>query len=593
MGRYPVARNHRKTLQPGSIADTVGLLAVWARHAPRGFARVEFHSEYARAEAERKLGEFLQPEAVPYHRIELPVRRTPSEVVRALIAGLESLGPAVVSITGFASAVAEDARTEFLGLLTWNRENLAEFNHRQIWWMTRDFVDAFIHTVPDLNSWFMVRLALTEEFRPPAVKESRFERPGFEQPKYKIDEAMRRATSLVERFCRAKELGTSPSDLMKLAASAAAAIADVRAPNLTIELEDQLLPEAIDLVSRPVPDELSKVRSLNSLARLLREQARFSEAEPLIRRALAIDERSYGPDHPDVARDLNNLALLLQATNRLGEAEPLMRRALAIGEQSYGPDHPEVAIHLNNLATLLQATNRLGEAEPLFRRALAIDERSYGPDHPDVARDLNNLAQLLKATNRLGEAEPLMRRALAIAEQSYGPEHPEVAIDLNNLASLLQDTNRLGEAEPLIRRALAIEERSHSPDHPDVARDLNNLAQLLQATNRLGEAEPLLRRALAIGEQSYGPDHPEVAIRLNNLARLLKATNRLREAEPLSRRHLEIFLKFTRATGHEHQHLRAAVRNYTILLEAMGETSEQIRARLDEIGRPFGMDLGG
>ena len=73
----------------------------------------------------------------------------------------------------------------------------------------------------------------------------------------------------------------------------------------------------------------------------------------------------------------------MQATNRLGEAEPLMRRALAIDEASYGPDHPNVAIDLNNLASLLQATNRLGEAEPLMRRALAIDEASYGPDHPD------------------------------------------------------------------------------------------------------------------------------------------------------------------------------------------------------------------
>ena len=62
-----------------------------------------------------------------------------------------------------------------------------------------------------------------------------------------------------------------------------------------------------------------------------------------------------------------------------------MRRALAIDEASYGPDHPDVAIDLNNLASLLQATNRLGEAEPLMRRALAIDEASYGPDHPNVA----------------------------------------------------------------------------------------------------------------------------------------------------------------------------------------------------------------
>ncbi len=57
-----------------------------------------------------------------------------------------------------------------------------------------------------------------------------------------------------------------------------------------------------------------------------------------------------------MATGLNNLAQLLQDTNRLAEAEPLMRRALAIDETSYGPDHPNVAIRLNNLATLLYRT---------------------------------------------------------------------------------------------------------------------------------------------------------------------------------------------------------------------------------------------
>jgi tetratricopeptide (TPR) repeat protein len=86
----------------------------------------------------------------------------------------------------------------------------------------------------------------------------------------------------------------------------------------------------------------------------------------------------------------------------------VMRRALAIGEKSLGPNHPDVATRLNNLAQLLQDTNRLAEAEPLYRRALAIDEKNLGPNHPNVAIRLNNLAQLLQATNRLAEAEPLM-----------------------------------------------------------------------------------------------------------------------------------------------------------------------------------------
>jgi tetratricopeptide (TPR) repeat protein len=309
---------------------------------------------------------------------------------------------------------------------------------------------------------------------------------------------------------------------------------------------------------------------LNNLAQLLKATNRLGEAEPLMRRALKIDETSFGPEHPEVATDLNNLAQLLQATNRLAEAEPLLRRVVEIFEEverDTGHMHPNYAGSLNNLAQLLQDTNRLGEAEPLMRRALAIDEASFGPEHPEVATDLNNLAALLKATNRLGEAEPLMRRALAIDERSFGPEHPDVAIDLNNLAALLQDTNRLGEAEPLMRRALAIDEASFGPEHPSVAIRLNNLAGLLQDTNRLGEAEPLMRRALAIDETSFGPGHPNVARDLNNLAQLLQATNRLGDAEPLMRGALAIF---EASLGPDHPSTRTVRGNLAALLREAG-----------------------
>ena len=69
---------------------------------------------------------------------------------------------------------------------------------------------------------------------------------------------------------------------------------------------------------------------------------------------------------------LNNLAGLLQNTNRLVETEPLFRRALAIDEKSFGPEHPAVARDLSNLAGLYYRTNRLAEAETLTRRMVEI-----------------------------------------------------------------------------------------------------------------------------------------------------------------------------------------------------------------------------
>jgi tetratricopeptide (TPR) repeat protein len=285
---------------------------------------------------------------------------------------------------------------------------------------------------------------------------------------------------------------------------------------------DALAPHALAVARHADTAEIAEPTSrlLNELGVLFDVKADYAEAEELKRRALAIVEKSYGPDHSEVAIRLNNLAVLFRDTNRPAEAEPLMRRALAIDEASSGPHHPDVAIRLNNLAQVLKAMSRPAEAELLMRRALAIWETSLRPNDPPIASGVGNLARLLHDTNRLAEAEPLMRRALAINEKSNGPHHPEVAVRLNNLAGLLLDTNRTAEAEPLFRRALAIDETSYGPDHPRVARDLNNLGGLLNVTNRGAEAQPLMRRALAILEQRLGLNHPNTVIARNNVAAL-------------------------------------------------------------------------
>ncbi len=56
---------------------------------------------------------------------------------------------------------------------------------------------------------------------------------------------------------------------------------------------------------------------LSSLASTLLELADWTEAESLMRRALAIDQKNLGTNSLPVARDLNNLAQLLRTTNRL------------------------------------------------------------------------------------------------------------------------------------------------------------------------------------------------------------------------------------------------------------------------------------
>jgi CHAT domain-containing protein/Flp pilus assembly protein TadD len=170
---------------------------------------------------------------------------------------------------------------------------------------------------------------------------------------------------------------------------------------------------------------------------------------------LAIKEKVFGSDNPDVAAPLNNLAGLYRDHGRYAEAVPLFERALAIREKANGPDDPDVAATLNGLALLYQGQGRYGDAELLYKRSLAIREKSLGPDYRDVAESLNNLGILYWKQGRYAEAEPLFKRSLAIFEKTLGSEHPDVALSLNNLAEFYRIQGRYSDALPIVQRTIS------------------------------------------------------------------------------------------------------------------------------------------
>src|SRR5258707_3595641 len=134
---------------------------------------------------------------------------------------------------------------------------------------------------------------------------------------------------------------------------------------------------------------------------LLSDTNRAAEAEPLYRRALAIDERSLGPDHPDVARDLNNLAVLLHDTNRAAKAEPLMSRCVLIllrFQRTTGHEHPNLRVYVEIYRGLL-ALRKLSESEIEARiKAAGGEAGKLSPIVPEVERLLRNNRRDRKST---------------------------------------------------------------------------------------------------------------------------------------------------------------------------------------------------
>src|SRR5260370_19514046 len=74
----------------------------------------------------------------------------------------------------------------------------------------------------------------------------------------------------------------------------------------------------------------------------------------------------------DAAMMFNNLALAYFAESRYTEAEPLYQRALAIQEKTLGKGHPDTASTLFHYSELLHKLQRKAEARRLANRARQI-----------------------------------------------------------------------------------------------------------------------------------------------------------------------------------------------------------------------------
>ena len=213
--------------------------------------------------------------------------------------------------------------------------------------------------------------------------------------------------------------------------------------------------------------------SMSNLGRVLDLQGKYVEAEKMYRQSLAVREKTLGRDHPDVATNLNNLAKVMQdlgkdqqigvsearararagaAVGALTEIENLYRRALAIQDRSLGREHPATALTLNNLGGLLAVRGDFAQAEQMQRAALGTMEKVFGEQHPDTAAVLTSLALALDNQGKIVEAEATYKRAIEVSRRTSNPR--SLLVNAANLGFALAKRGRYREALPYYKEAV-------------------------------------------------------------------------------------------------------------------------------------------
>jgi tetratricopeptide (TPR) repeat protein len=334
---------------------------------------------------------------------------------------------------------------------------------------------------------------------------------------------------------------------------------------------ERLLKQAVAEAEELGPDRSELATALDSLGIYYMIRDHDAEADQLLTRALAIEEKASGPESVEVSESLEHLAWIRTERKQYESAEGLARRAVAIREKHAGPDDPESAGCLEIVSAILFLKGELDKAEPFWARSLTIQEKVHEPDSVAVARTLQNKAVIL-----LGRAQSAQMKALFKGLEGLAADRPEA-----NPVPHAGDALNL-QAEHLLERVLAIREKAQGANHEAYRETLDYLVYSLQSRGDRARARRLMERSLAVREQALGPDHAEVASALASLADDHMDHGEYRQAEPLLRRALAFQHKVPGAAGDDARkneeyyaaQLQKAVRSAAVLEDPARQPTE-------------------
>lgn len=226
-------------------------------------------------------------------------------------------------------------------------------------------------------------------------------------------------------------------------------------------LNERRLPDAEKQFRRFLKDYPSHVGALNLLTIVLMSMERFAEAEPLIARALKLDQSS------DVS--FYNYGLILKNLGKPKQAIEQFTHALRLNQT--------VSDTWNNRGA---ARNDLGD----FKRAIADFDKAIALN-PDDPAAYANKTRPLAALQRHEEALADCDKALAI-----DPRLTKAWLGRGNVLSLL---NRYDEAFAAYQHTLALD--------PNLADAYSGIGNTLRELGRLDEAQEAFVKAITLNPQ--------------------------------------------------------------------------------------------
>jgi serine/threonine-protein kinase len=271
--------------------------------------------------------------------------------------------------------------------------------------------------------------------------------------------------------------------------------------------------EALALVERhaTADDIASRAPALLMLGTTLYEQGRHAEAEPLLLRALALEE-SRAPAGDGTAAVLSALGWHYQRKADYPAAERHITRLLALYVHSGRKDSKDYYEALDLLGSTYGLARRYDDAERALREALAGYRRLDGGDSADLAWRLSQLARVIDNAGRSIDAIPLYREAVAIGAKKMGTASTSYSVLLNNLAIASRRAGDFDTAEQSYAQALPAMQKDWPADDKTLNRIRHDYAMVLLQQGKTEAARAPLFETYAMRVKSLGENSNEATI---------------------------------------------------------------------------------
>lgn len=172
-----------------------------------------------------------------------------------------------------------------------------------------------------------------------------------------------------------------------------------------------------------MPGEVNKyTRGLINLGDLYRRQGKFTDAEPLLRKALQVRESSKGVSDQAVVEALSSYGGLFFVQGQHDKALPHWEKALRITDKPAAPANMRILLaqSLNNLGALYRRMGRLEESHALLKRAYELWPQLGLGDSDRMLRTSEHYAALLGQLGRNAEAKTIADNAERIRKKLSG-----------------------------------------------------------------------------------------------------------------------------------------------------------------------------